>query len=292
LSSYAFLNKAEREDIHMNAVGALMDQLVPAHEAAHQWWGDLVTWSTYHDQWFSEGLANYSALMMLQQKNPSGFRAIMEKYRQDLAEKNENAGPVTLGSRLLSSRFPQAYEAISYGRATWLFHMLRCMLQDAATNGGSNNAGNQDLNEPFVRSLRKVRERYEGKAITTKELFDSFAEDLPPSLRYEGRASLDWFLDGWINGTSLPRFELQGIKFSTKGKETVVTGVLRQEDAPGDLVSSVPIYAAATGRSPVYLSRIFADGAETTFRMTVPAGTRKLLVDPYETVLTAPKHEN
>ena len=43
------------------------------HEAAHQWWGDLVTWSSYRDQWFSEGLANYCALMMLQEKNPAGI---------------------------------------------------------------------------------------------------------------------------------------------------------------------------------------------------------------------------
>ena len=62
----------------------------------------------------------------------------MEKYRQDLVEKNkdgnspEDAGPVTLGGRLLSSHFPEAYEAISYGRGTWLFHMLRSMLQDGA----------------------------------------------------------------------------------------------------------------------------------------------------------------
>jgi Peptidase family M1 domain len=290
LSSYAFLNQEEQADIHMNAVGALIDRLVPAHEAAHQWWGDLVTWSTYHDQWFSEGLANYSALMMLQQKNPTGFRLIMEKYRQEIAEKNENAGPVTLGSRLLSSRFPQGYLAISYGRATWLFHMLRCMLQDGRDKEDRNSANNSDINEPFVRSLRKLRERYAGKSITTRELLDCFAEDLPASLRYEGKASLDWFLDGWVNGTSLPRFELQAVKLSAKGKERIVTGILRQENAPASLVTSVPIYAAVTGRPPIFLSRIFADGTETTFRLSAPAGTHKLLVDPYGTVLTAPKH--
>ena len=67
-----------------------MDQQVPAHEAAHQWWGDLVTWETYRDQWFSEGLANYCALMILQEKNPAGFRQVMEKYRGDLMDKNKD----------------------------------------------------------------------------------------------------------------------------------------------------------------------------------------------------------
>ncbi|MFY9980326.1 MAG: hypothetical protein WAK22_19010, partial [Candidatus Sulfotelmatobacter sp.] len=164
------------------------------------------------------------------------------------------------------------------------------MLQDGAELERKNNSG-PDAPEPFVRSLRKLRDRYQGKSITTKQLFDVFAEDLPPSLRYEGRASLDWFLDGWVNGTSMPKLELKGVKFAARGKTTLVTGVIHQEDAPQDLVTSVPIYAVARGRAPILLQRLFADGVETSFRLSAPAGTHKLLLDPYMTVLTAPKRE-
>jgi hypothetical protein len=295
LSSYAFLSPEERADLHMTAASALTSQLVPAHEAAHQWWGDLITWATYRDQWFSEGLANYSALMMLQQKNPEGFRLLLEKYRQDLAGKNKDgnfpkdAGPVTLGNRLLSSHFPEGYEAISYGRGTWLFHMLRSMLQDAAADVGTKDPSHGAVEEPFARSLRKVRERYEGKAITTRELLDVFAEDLPPSLRYEGKASLDWFLDGWVNGTSLPKLELHGVRFAAQENATIVSGIIQQTDAPEDLVTSVPIYAVVSGRAPVLVGRVFADGKESPFRLSAPAGTHKLLLDPNGTILTAPK---
>lgn len=294
LSSYAFLNQAEREGLHMNASGALIDQLVPAHETAHQWWGDLILWSTYRDQWFSEGLANYCALMMLQEKNPAGFHLVMEKYRQELADKNKggnfpkDAGPVTLGSRLLSSHFPEGYEAISYGRGTWLFHMLRSMLQDAAEESRRKNPSGKVV-DPFVQSLRKLRERYEGKTISTGELLDVLAEDLPPSLRYEGKASLDWFLEGWVNGTAMPRLELQGVQFSAQGNATIVTGVIRQKDAPEDLVTSVPLYAVVSGKAPVLAGRVFADGAESSFRISAPLGTHKLLVDPNGTILTSPK---
>ncbi len=293
LSSYAFLTQAERENIHMNAEVSLIDQVVPAHETAHQWWGDLITWSTYRDQWFSEGLANYCALMMLQEKNPAGFRLVMDTYRKDLVDRDKggnfpkDAGPVTLGSRLLSSHFPGGYEAISYGRGTWLFHMLRTMLRDAEEVKKDPDHGVTE--EPFVRSLRKVRERYAGKAITTRELLDVFAEDLPPSLRYEGKASLDWFLDGWVNGTSLPKLELQGVKFAVKENGTVATGVIRQKDAPEGLVTSVPIYVAIPGKAPRLVGRVFADAAETSFHVSVPGGTHKLLLDPNETVLTVPK---
>jgi hypothetical protein len=286
LSSYAFLDQAERESLHVSTEQGLIEQNIPAHETAHQWWGDLITWSTYHDQWFSEGLANYCALMMLQEKNPSGFRMVMEKYRKDLADKNEDAGAVTLGSRLLSSRFPQGYEAISYGRATWLFHMLRSMLRDAAESDRKPGANLRNIEEPFIRSLRKFREKYAGRAITTQELIDVFAEDLPPSLRYEGKPSLDWFLDGWINGTSLPKLELQGVKFAGKGKAVQANGVIHQKDAPEDLVTWAPVYAEVPGKPPVLVRGIFVDGAETTFHLSVPEGTRKLLLDPYDTILT------
>jgi hypothetical protein len=287
-----------------------MEQLVPAHEAAHQWWGDLIIWQTYRDQWFSEGLASYSSLMLLQEQDPAGFRLVLEKYRKDLADKDKDgnflkdAGPVTLGSRLLSSHFPEGYEAISYGRGTWLFHMLRSMLEDAAEIDAGKNRSRKDKDrkdkdkdkdkdkvaeEPFVRSLRKVRERYAGKAMSTRELLEVFAEDLPPSLRYEGKASLDWFLDGWVNGTSLPKLELQGVKFTPKTNTTLVTGVIRQKAVPDDLVTSVPIYVVVSGKAPVLVGRVFADGAETPFHLSAPLGTHKLLLDPNGTILTAPK---
>src|SRR6267378_2443205 len=65
LSSYAFLSEQERSDLHMDFSRSILAQQVPAHETAHKWWGDLITWKSYRDQWISEGLANYSSLMTL-----------------------------------------------------------------------------------------------------------------------------------------------------------------------------------------------------------------------------------
>ena len=291
LSSYAFLDDRQREDLHFEPDRILLQQMIPAHETAHQWWGDLVGWNSYRDQWFSEGLANYCALMMLQEKNPTGFREIMDRYRKDLATQNKDgvapkeAGPVTLGVRLLSSHFPDGYEAISYGRSTWLFHMLRTMLKDAAKEDGRSPSGAE---EPFVRALHKLRQRYEGRSVSTRELLDVFAEDLPPALRYEGKNSLDWFMDGWINGTSLPKLELKAVKVTPKGVGSIVTGTILQKDAPEDLVTSVPLYAVMAGK-PILLGRVFADGEETSFRISAPAGAHKILLDPNETILTSPK---
>ena len=295
LSSYAFLSEQERADLHMDSSRSILAQQVPAHETAHQWWGDLITWKSYRDQWISEGLANYCSLMMLQEKNPVAFYQIMERYRQELVEnKNgelpKDAGPVTLGVRLLSSHAPEGYEAISYGRGTWLFHMLRSMLLDVdSEKSAKGEHGRNSAEEPFVLALRKVRQRFEGKAISTSELLEIFAENLPPTLRYEGKASLDWFLQGWINGTALPKLHLQSVKFTPKGNATLVSGTILQRDASEDLVTSVPIYAVVSGKASVFIGRIFADGTESSFHLSAPAGTHKILLDPKQTILTAPK---
>ncbi len=113
LSSYGFLSSEQREHIESDPSLRLISEQVIAHETAHQWWGDLVTWRGYRDQWVMEALANYSALLLLESHNPAQFRLVMQKYRDDLLEKNKDgvplmdAGPVTLGLRLSSSEFPE-----------------------------------------------------------------------------------------------------------------------------------------------------------------------------------------
>jgi hypothetical protein len=292
LSSTSFLTAAEKSDLHMSSVEKTLVSQVIAHETAHQWWGDLVMWSGYRDQWLVEALANYSSMMILEAENPQQFRAAMEKYRDDLLQKNNAGvrvmedGPVTLGTRLSCSQFPNGYEVISYGRGTWLFHMLRSMMRDAEQTSGvrarDDGAGQSD--EPFVRVLRRIRQRYEGKPIATRELLQAFEEELPSSLRYEHHRSLDWFYEGWVNGTAIPRFELHAVKYSDKPGSTAISGIILQKDAPDNLVTSVPLYASIAGRM-VLLGRVFADGAETLFHLTAPAGARKVVVDPDHTLL-------
>ena len=238
-----------------------------------------------------EGLANYSALLVLEQQNPAQFRQVLEKYRSDLLGKNKDgewlrdAGPVTLGQRLISSHFPGAYEAISYERGTWLFHMLRCMLRDAEAAHQSRK-GAAHPEEPFFRVLRRVRERYAGKSLSTQELIQVFEEELPRSLWFENRRSLDWFLDGWINGTSMPRLETRDVRFTPKERGVSIAGVIAQKDAPDDLVTAIPVYGVTAANSAVFLGQVLADGPETSFHLNAPAGTRKIVLDPRQTVLS------
>ena len=51
------------------------------HEVAHQWWGQGVGFKNYHDQWLSEGLAQYSAVMFVESTRPDLTRSLLARRR-------------------------------------------------------------------------------------------------------------------------------------------------------------------------------------------------------------------
>src|SRR6266487_2594582 len=129
--------------------------------------------------------------------------------------------------------------------------------RDAETKSARGSVGTQSVaaDEPYVRALRKMRERYQGKAISTLEMLRVFEEELPRPLWYEGKKSLDWFYQGWVKGRAIPRLELRGLKYSDKGGSTSVSGTILQKDGPDDLVNAVPVYASVGGKI-VLLARV------------------------------------
>ncbi len=301
LSSFAFLSPREQLDLHMDSLRSVLDNQVLVHETAHQWWGDLVLWTTYRDQWIAEGLANYSSLLLLEQQNPLQFEQVLESYRRDLSSTDKegarlrDAGPVTLGQRLQSSHFPGGYDTISYERGTWLFHMLRCMLRDSAAHSSGALSRSRaerkgsvtSADEPFFHVLRKVRDRYAGKSISTEELVQAFEEDLPRPLWYEHRPKLNWFLEGWVNGTAIPELSVSDVHIAEKNGVTTVTGSIVQRDIPEDLVTAVPVYGVNAAGALIFLGEVLADGAESGFRLTSSIAVHKIVLDPRHTILSA-----
>ena len=290
LSSYVFVSP----ELHNNDSGSMtslmIGKLVPAHETAHQWFGDAMVWQSYHDQWIMEALANYCALLYVQQQDPNAIKTVLDHYRSELLQKTHGseltqAGAVTLGQRLESSKFPTAYERIVYGRGTWLIHMLHELMRDEAPRRPTRTKASAESEDPFFRVLHDLVERYRGKKLSTADLQKAFEAALPPSAEYEGHKSLDWFFQSWVDGSSIPRFDLQDVKFVHHGTRLVATGKIAMHDAPEQTVTSLPIYAQGETSKSAFVARVFADGSESTFSITVPPGTKKLQLDPMETVL-------
>jgi hypothetical protein len=293
LSGTVFLPISDKARLHMDPFSTVIyDEVMGPHETAHQWWGNLVSWHGYRDQWWVEALANYSALMLLEKDHPNEFKIVMDRYRDDLLKTSPTgkpymqAGPVMLGLRLSSSEFPNGYLHISYGRGTWLIHMLRWMLRDGErrTPSSSRLPTPRNADEPFLHALRVIRERYAYKEMSTAELMKVFEDELPPSLRFDGKKSLQWFTESWLNGIAIPTLRLNDVKITDSGSPHA-SFQITQQDAPGELMTLVPIYAVTADSRRVLVGQVLADGAQSQFRLSVPAGTKRLLMDPFETVL-------
>src|SRR5690606_19732990 len=71
-----------------------------AHEIAHQWWGQAVGWKNYHEQWLSEGFAQYFAALYAERHLDEDVMTNVLKQMRQTAISQSDKGPVYLGYRL------------------------------------------------------------------------------------------------------------------------------------------------------------------------------------------------
>ncbi len=202
--------------------------ILQCHETAHQWWGNIVTSASYHDDWLMEALANYSALLYLEKRRGRHLLdAALESYKTDLLTKNENgqtidsAGPIVLGTRLASSQSPFGWHHITYGKGSWILHMLRTQMGD----------------ERFEAMLGELRRRFEWKTISTEQFRQLAAEFLPPK---SPDAKLETFFDQWVYGTGIPTLRLS---YEVHGRppDVKLTGSISQSDVDSEFSAEVPV---------------------------------------------------
>jgi hypothetical protein len=153
-----------------------------AHELAHQWWGQAVGWKNYHEQWISEGFAQYfAALYAAHSRGDRVFVDMLRQFRRwSLSESDQ--GPVYLGYRLGHIQgTSRVYRAIVYNKGAAVLHMLRRYVGD----------------EAFFSALRRFYdERKYQKAGT---------DDVQRAFELESGRDLARFFERWIYGTGIPQ---------------------------------------------------------------------------------------
>jgi hypothetical protein len=285
LPSLSFLPATTQQRVGMSGSAQEdVNEIIPYHEVAHQWWGNVVGWDNYRDQWLNEGLANYFALAGADAEKPGDHLLThwLDRYRKDLTSQisgQENtvdeAGPLVHGIRLNSSHDPGAYEKIIYGKGAWIFHMLRMMLQDPAS---------KNPDERFVGLLHGLLESHRYRALTTEDLQKAVEHIMTPAMALEGGRSMDWFFEQFVRSTGVPAYEMEySVRPGPNG--FLVRGKLIQKNVPDDFVLSVPIYGQAQGSKPALLGHVVTSGDETSFQFVAAAAPRRLLIDPQMTLL-------
>src|SRR2546429_2738237 len=88
-----------------------------AHELAHQWWGQAVGWRNYHEQWLSEGFAQYFAALYAQHhRGDDTFASVLRQMRKWSLDESDQ-GPIYLGYRLGHVRNePRVFRALVYDK--------------------------------------------------------------------------------------------------------------------------------------------------------------------------------
>jgi hypothetical protein len=287
LSTLAFLPAEEQERAGLRdwEQGEARD-LMPFHEVAHQWWGNVVAARSYRDTWIEEGISNYLALLYAaSQKTTSDYsREWLAHYRTILLSKppgsNEatyNAGTLSLGVRLRSSKTPEVYRAIIYGKGTWVIHMLHEMLRDPKVKDGDAR---------FRQLLQLILTKYKYRPFTTEDFQREVEHQMTPAMDLEGNRRMDWFFEEWVKETGIPHYS---VKFEVKprGNEFVVAGRLEQSGVDDLFTAPVPLYATrpGPGSKPLLLGVVITTGPETRFRFSSRIRPTHLAIDPHMTIL-------
>jgi hypothetical protein len=164
--------------------GALPDfpDFFLAHEVAHQWWGQAVGWKNYHEQWLSEGFAQYfSALYAERSRGRSAFDAIIRRMQQWATEKSDQ-GPIYLGYRIGHVKGDsRLFRAVVYNKGAIVLHMLRRLVGDQAFFGG----------------LRRFYYTWRFQKAGT--------DDFRQALEKESGLDLTRFFEQWVYGEGLPQ---------------------------------------------------------------------------------------
>jgi hypothetical protein len=247
--------------------------LIP-HEVAHQWWGNLISFDEVDNEWLSEALTNYSALLFLEkQRGARLMDAVLEGYQSHLlsevklaggeSEALEGRGPLTWAPHLRQSE-PEAWQGIIYEKGSWVMHMLRRRMGD----------------EAFLRALRAMLAENKLVSLDSAHFREILLRHLPKDM---DASALDAFLETWVQATGIPQMELRlpPVKSAAAARAgtSAVSGTILLRGAPEDAVYEVPLeLRLANGKTQVRWVRVA--GEENNFQFSMPARVTKVTLDP------------
>lgn len=227
------------------------NEMLFAHEIAHQWFGDSVTESDWDHTWLSEGFATYLTHVYAEAaKGPDVFKSGLRRDR-DMIAKYYAGHPASAVVIPADHALDNILSVNSYQKGGWLLHMLRSLVGDDA----------------FWKGLRIYYERFRfGNALT---------DDFRQAMEEASGKDLKTFFDQWALRPGQP--ELSGQWAFRNGTLTVK---LRQVQAGAPFSFPVEIgVIEAAGREPA-ITAFEMTGSEGTFTVKLDRRPAGVVLDP------------
>jgi peptidase M1-like protein len=260
-----------------------------AHETAHQWWGNVVAWRSYRDQWLSEGFAEYSGILYTGLRAGPGDRDdLINRKRASLKLPPEtltgpgkgrlvDVGPIILGHRLNTKKTFGAYQTLIYNKGALVLRMLHFLFTDPATGNG----------DPFFAMMTDFVNRHRHGVASTDD-FRLVANEhfvKTPIARTYGMSSLDWFFNEWVYRSELPSYRMDYQLQDQPDGKVLLTGTVTQEGAPNDWFMVLPVGLSFGGKQTVFTT-VAADGPKAPFSIRLPTRPTKVDLDPDRWILS------
>ena len=241
---------------------------VTPHEVSHQWWGNLVQFYNYRDQWMNEGFANYSAGVYVKSTStkPEDYRDFWIEQKQNLLQKNSqgvrpfDTGPLTMGDRVTNSKSGEdLYRVLMASKGAYVVHMLEMLFWSPAFG-----------DKQFQQEMQKFVRDYAGKLARTEDWKAEMERSMPHWMDLQGNGKLDWFFDEWVYGTELPHYTISS-DFTVASGMTSVHLKLTQSNVSNNFVMLVPVYMQVKDGEVKRMFNVVIHG-NSTVDQTIPLG--------------------
>ncbi len=283
----AFLDSYNRFRIGLHDAESFVHSVGP-HEFAHQWWGHLVGWESYHDQWLSEGFAEFTAGLVIElaegQRKAAEF---WSRARKGIFDKpphafvaNDEAGPITQGWRLATWRNPNAAQAMIYLKGAYVVHMLRMLMRDP-------KARPQD--GAFMAMMQDFVATYSGKNPSTRDFQTVVERHMTPAMDLTRDGKMDWFFRQWVWGMEIPKYVTKLDVRPAGGEQYTISGTVTQDGVSADFHGFLPLYAEFDRGQVLRIAVINFTGTESVpvdTTMKLPAKPKRVFANAFHDVLT------
>ena len=256
-------------------------QEVTPHEVAHQWWGHLVGWATYHDQWISEGFAEFSSGLYLQaSREQQQFVNFLRRWRETILEKNRfgysanDVGPIWMGSRLITPKTESAYQRLVYSKGGFVLHMLRQIMYHP-----------QKGDQPFITMMQDFVKTHHNQDASTESFKAVVEKHMTPEMDLDRNGTMDWFFNQWVHGTEMPSYQLTYSLAPVEGGEARLKGSLAQADVSDDFKMIMPIYLQTRNKLIRLGAASLYGSSSMELDVPLPRMPEKVVINPYHDVL-------